>query len=106
MKPILLSMTGVVLLGAGSPSPRLTSHTIETRGMVYRPAEFTAAVGDTVLWINRDPVPHTATATGENGWDTGEIAPGDTGRLVVTAKMASDYTCQLHPNMRGKLSAR
>jgi plastocyanin len=106
MKPALFALAGMGLLAAGSPSPRHRSHVIETRGMVYRPAELTAEVGDTVLWINRDPVPHTATATGENGWDTGEIAPGDTGRLVVTAKMTSEYTCQLHPAMRGKLSLR
>jgi plastocyanin len=106
MRLMLLSVAGVILLAAGSPSPRHRSHVIEMRGMVYRPAELAVAAGDTVLWINRDPVPHTATAAGENGWDTGEIASGDTGRLVVTAKTTSDYTCQLHPAMRAKLSLR
>ncbi|HET8712597.1 MAG TPA: cupredoxin family copper-binding protein [Gemmatimonadales bacterium] len=86
----------------GSAAPR--THTVEIRGMQFRPAALTVAVGDTVVWINRDIVPHTATATGK--WDTGTIAQGASGRLVAARPGALDYICTLHPTMRGTLIIR
>src|SRR5204862_476961 len=52
----------VLLLAAAS-----RTHTVEIRGMEFHPAELTVAVGDTIVWINRDIVPHTATAGGGAG---------------------------------------
>ena len=42
-----------LLLLRGTPA---RMHTIEIRGMEFHPAELTVALGDTVVWINRDVV--------------------------------------------------
>src|SRR2546423_277336 len=44
--------------------------------MEFHPAVLTVAAGDTVVWVNRDIVPHTATATGGTKWDTGQLTHG------------------------------
>lgn len=89
-----------LLLGLGTP-PK--SHTVEIRGMEFRPAVLTVSVGDTVVWINRDIVPHTASASGRIRWDTGQLGQGQTGRYVARARGTARYVCTLHPTMHGKL---
>lgn len=78
-------------------------HVVEIRAMTFQPAELTVAPGDTVVWVNRDIVPHTATAGGENGWDTNILAPGDSGRYVVEGDADRSYVCSLHLGMQGRL---
>lgn len=73
--------------------------------MAFVPAEVGVAVGDTVRWVNRDLVPHTATGVGA-AWDTGVMAQDSVGQWVVSASGALDYTCSLHPVMRGRLVVR
>lgn len=58
--------------------------------------------GDTVMWINRDIVPHTATAADES-WDTGNIAPGEQKAIRITAGLSPGYFCRFHPMMRSRL---
>lgn len=96
-----------ILLFAGATAPPRT-HTVEIRGMEFHPAVLTVAVGDTVVWINRDMVPHTATATGAGTtkWDTGQLGQGKTGRYVVSRRGAINYVCSFHPTMHGKLIIR
>ena len=65
-------------------------------------ATTTVAVGDTVVWINRDIVPHTATAA-DGSWDSGEIKPGESWEMVVPADLALDYYCVFHPAMVASL---
>lgn len=93
----------LALLAGGSPASR--THTVEIRGMAFHPAELAVAPGDTVVWINRDIVPHTATATGggRSRWDTGQLAQGQSGRVVARRVGKASYVCALHPSMRGTL---
>ena len=90
----------LVLLGLGRAP---TTHTVEIRGMEFHPAVLTVAAGDTVIWINRDIVPHTATASGRRTWDTGQLLQGQTGRYIARARGTARYACTLHPTMHGKL---
>ena len=92
----------LVLLLAGFTAPPRT-HTVEIRGMEYHPAALTVAVGDTIVWINRDIVPHTATASGATRWDTGQLVQGQAGRYVARSRGTTRYVCTLHPTMLGKL---
>lgn len=98
--PLLLVLAAAAVLRA-APAPR--AHTVEIRGMAFYPAELTLAPGDTVVWINRDIVPHTATARGPQPWDTGNLLPGEQGRHVAQRVGVIDYVCAWHPTMRAKL---
>ena len=77
-------------------------HVIEIVRFRFMPDPLVVRPGDTVTWINRDIVPHTATALDES-WDTGEIAPGKEGSVVVTAGFSTDYFCRFHPSMKAVL---
>jgi plastocyanin len=69
--------------------------------LVYGPAEVQAKVGDTVEWVNKDVIVHTATA--RNGdWDV-TIASGKTSRVVLKKAGAVDYYCRFHPNMKARI---
>ena len=79
------------------------THTVEIRGMEFHPAELTVAAGDTIVWINRDIVPHTATA---KTWGTDVLSQGQSGRIVARRVGTIPYVCNLHPTMHGTLLIR
>jgi plastocyanin len=58
-------------------------------------------VGDTVVWINKDVVPHTA--TGKNGEWRVEIPANARASLVMKTAGVVEYYCEYHPNMTGRL---
>lgn len=95
-------MALVLLAGCGARGPAL--HRVAIHRFLYQPATLTVAVGDTVLWTNRDIVPHTATAAGS--WDSGNIAPGDSALVTLTHAGAFAYACAYHPIMKAKLEVR
>jgi plastocyanin len=85
------------------PAPR--SHTVEIRGFAYLPATLEVAASDTVMWINRDVVPHTVTRDGR-GWDSGSLGAEQAWRLVAASPGSHPYYCAFHPSMRGDLVVR
>ena len=94
-------IAALLVASLGGAPPR--THTVEIRGMEFHPAELTVAPGDTVIWINRDIVPHTATA---KAWGTDVLTQGQSGRIVPKGSGRVDYVCNLHPTMHGKLLIR
>lgn len=89
------------LLVAGDGSVHAVTHTIEIRKMVFVPASLKVKAGDTVVWVNRDIVPHTASAS-DGSWDTGLIASNQTKSIVITSDTAIWYFCQYHPSMQAQ----
>lgn len=67
----------------------------------FSPEAITAKVGDTVEWINKDPIVHTATVKG--GWEV--MIPA---KKTVTQQLdraeAVDFYCRFHPTMKGSLT--
>ena len=66
------------------------------------PAELSIRPGDTVEFVNRDLVPHTATDA-EGRWDAGTIGRGASARVAFEAAGTFPYVCTLHPNMRARI---
>ena len=98
----LLAGAAAAVLAAGcGGAARPQAHAVEVRNFVFEPATVAAAPGDTVVFTNRDAVPHTATAA-DGSWDSGEIAAGVSWRLVVPAN-GGGYACAYHPTMKGTL---
>lgn len=67
----------------------------------YSPARVLARPGDTLVFVNRDIVPHTATAA-DGAWDTGELGHDARGRVTVPAA-GGRFVCGFHPDMAGEL---
>lgn len=98
---VLIAAVSAVAMFSPSIAPA-AEHFVEIRQFSYVPARLDASPGDTVTWINRDIVPHTASAT-NGGWDSGEIAPGERKSIVLPVKFERGYFCLYHPAMRAEL---
>ena len=69
--------------------------------LVFTPAEVNAKVGDTIEWVSRDILAHTATVKG--GMEV-MIPARKTGRVTLRKAEAIDYYCRFHPNMKGRIT--
>ena len=78
------------------------THTVTMEGMAFVPATLSVQRGDTVVWVNKDPFPHTATGQ-QRSFDSGEIAAGKTWKFVAGKQGTFAYVCALHPTMKGTL---
>jgi plastocyanin len=74
---------------------------ISMENLEISPAEASAKVGDTIEWINRDILVHTATA--RNGDFDVTMPPNNTVRFVLKKAGSVEYYCRYHPNMKATL---
>lgn len=92
----LLAVATVV----GTTASRADTIRIVIDKLVFSPASVTAKVGDTIEWVNRDALAHTATVKGD--WDV-MIPAKETAKLAVTKAGSVEYYCRFHPNMKGRI---
>ena len=81
------------------------THTISITDMRFQPERLTVAPGDTVVWVNRDLVPHTATSE-HRGFDSKTIPPDKSWRYKVRTKGDVMYLCTFHPSMKATLRVK
>ena len=74
------------------------THTVTIDSARYSPSELTVHPGDTIVWVNKDILAHTATSKAGN-FDSKTIQPGASWRYKVPAKTKGEfpYTCSFHP---------
>ena len=103
----LIAVGAIGLAAASGWGPgRPSRQAVELTGIAFQPPVLTVSVGDTVIWLNHDLVPHTSTATDKHGWDTGLIAAGDSARFIPRKAGQWQYACTFHPTMKAKLIVR
>lgn len=88
---------------AQSHAPK--THTVVIHNFAFQPAELTVNVGDTIVWKNTDIVPHTVTAA-DGSFDSDEIKPGKSWKLVAKKAGTFAYACSPHPNMKGTFTVK
>ena len=99
----LVSFACVLQAGAGMGARAAsTTHTIVIVGMKFVPEALTVAPGDSVVWVNKDFFPHTATAQ-DRTFDSRDIATNKSWEYIATKKGAFSYICTLHPTMKATL---
>lgn len=96
----LLAGVGLILLLGLAPAQAETIQVVIDK-LAFAPATITAKVGDTIEWINKDPLAHTATVKG--GWEV-MIPAKRTVTQHLDTKAAVDFYCRFHPNMKGRLT--
>ena len=74
-------------------------------GFSFQPAASTISGGISLTWTNHDGVTHTVTTdTGVTpGFDSGNISPGASYRLLLTLPGTYTYHCAIHTSMKGTL---
>jgi plastocyanin len=91
------------LAGCAGAAARPVRHEVAIQAFVYQPASAAVRAGDTLVFVNHDAVPHTATAA-DGAWDTGEIPANATRTVVVPAAGIGPYKCAFHPTMTATLT--
>lgn len=84
---------------SGGQAP--VTHPVSIEAVSFAPATVTVNRGDSIVWINKDPFPHTATA--EGGFDSRALAPDASWAFVASAPGEIHYVCTLHPPMKGTI---
>jgi plastocyanin len=115
MTSIWWPLVGVLLLGGvltscapseeDPPRPMAQTHTVYMEGMGFRPQEITINAGDTIVWVNRDFVPHSATSAGA-GFDSKAIDAYKSWRATIERPGDFEYVCTFHPTMTATLRVR
>jgi plastocyanin len=80
-------------------------HTVAMVAFQFVPQTIVVSVGDTIVWENRDIVPHTATAN-DASWDSGLIPAKGSHTTVARKAGTHPFTCLYHSNMKGSLVVR
>ncbi|WP_315783214.1 MULTISPECIES: cupredoxin family copper-binding protein [unclassified Bradyrhizobium] len=97
-----LAFLSVVVLAAVSVPARAATIRITIDKLAFSPAVVSARVGDTVEWINKDALAHTATAR-DGAFDV-TLPPSKTVSSVLKKAGTLDYYCRFHPNMKATLT--
>jgi plastocyanin len=80
---------GALLFAPAASSARAEVIEIKAEKLLFTPAQVSAHVGDTIVWVNADFVAHTATA--RNGaWDV-MMPPNTKKELVLKSAETLDY---------------
>ena len=93
--------TGPAFPAERAPAKHATTHTVVMKATSYAPQALTIKRGDTVVFVNEDPFPHTVTAAGS--FDSKSIAAGASWKYTPRHAGEYAYTCTFHPNMKGTL---
>lgn len=109
MRILLISIAVTLsLFGMGSTAaepPAARTHTITMEGLKFVPESITVGVGDTVVWVNKDLVAHTATSP-TGAFDSKMIAPDKSWRLTVRTPGEFAYVCTYHVTMKATLRVK
>jgi plastocyanin len=85
-----------------SAAPAGHEYTVAIANMAYGPVPSGLKVGDSIVWVNKDSVPHTVTSR-DHSFDL-RIGPGQRGRLNLTKAGTYQVYCIYHAPMRATLS--
>jgi plastocyanin len=80
------------------PKPQV----IVIEAMQFAPAELNVAVGDTIVWKNKDPFPHNVVAA-DKSFHSPDIASGGSWKFKAVKAGTFPYTCTLHSGMNATL---
>jgi plastocyanin len=98
-----LTVCAIGLAAGDRPAP--TTHTVTMENMRFEPESLTVARGDTIVWVNKDPVPHTATSK-EGVFDSGTVLAEKSWRFTARQQGEFPYSCTFHPTMTATLQVR
>lgn len=108
---VVVVMMGLLLSGPGPAAPSAAAaakparQTVTIDGTRFQPESLEVQAGDMVVWVNKDPFPHTVTAKAGT-FDSQQIQPGASWKYTVRTKGEFAYICTLHPTMTGTLRAK
>src|SRR5262245_55318590 len=104
----ILALVSLIALFVLTPLASAAPRAAETKTVTIKDFEFTSKaltinVGDTVMWENDGPSPHTATST-NGAFDSGNINAGEDFSFTFTTAGTFNYACKYHDIMQGTIT--
>lgn len=99
--PVALAVCAIMSVAGAKPAAAST-YVVTIEQMRFDPPTVTVHRGDSVVWVNKDLVAHTASGDAKS-FDSGSIAPEASWRYVVSEPGRHPYKCLFHPTMHGTL---
>ncbi len=99
----IVTVCAIGLAAGERPKPK--THTVTMENMRFEPETLTVTRGDTIIWVNKDLVPHTATSR-TGGFDSRAVQPEESWRVTAGKQGAFSYICTFHPTMMATLRVR
>jgi plastocyanin len=78
------------------------THTVIIEGTRFQPESLTVKAGDTIVWVNKDLFPHTATASNST-FNSDVIAAGASWKYTAKKTGEFAYACVFHPTMKADM---
>ena len=104
----LTAAVGVVMCSAGLAASEWSepkTHTVIIEEMRFQPEHLTVTRGDTIRWVNKDVVPHTATSEAGR-FDSQTIETAKSWKFTARTKGRFAYICSFHPTMKAMLNVK
>ena len=108
MLRILITLITVLVVNGEAVSKPVSlprQHVVEITAFSFQPQRTVVSPGDTIVWINRDIVPHSVTANGGT-WESQILEEGQSVKIVVEDTGVYSYFCKFHPHMTGELATQ
>src|SRR4051794_17412613 len=101
-----MAVVGAALLTGVSATAAVQPHNyiVIIDAMKFGPVPPLLNAGDSITWVNRDFVRHSATATNRS-FDV-DLPPGARATTLIRTHGAVSFACRYHPGMRGVLQAQ
>ena len=99
MRVPLAGLAVLLMSPAYAAAPR--THVVVIDKMKFGPVPKLVRPGDTIIWVNRDLVPHTATSR-PGGFDI-QLEGGARKKMSVSRAGLFPVVCRYHPGMRTTL---
>ena len=87
---------------AAAQSAETATRIVEMTDSAFSPDRVDMKVGETVSFVDKDEIAHTATAEGT--FDSGTVRQGDRFDFTATQAGTFHYLCSFHPGMAGTIS--
>lgn len=85
-------------------APAKTTHTVTIDAFQFQPEEVRIRRGQSVIFVNKDAVPHTVTPGKDAHFlKTGIVKGGEQRTVLFESAGVQDYSCDFHPSMRGRV---
>ena len=86
-------------------SHKPATHTVTIEEMRVDPEVLQVSAGDSVVWVNKDLFPHTATSKA-GGFDSQQIGANESWRRRFEEQGEFSYVCALHPPMKATIRVK
>jgi plastocyanin len=94
--------TGAALACAAAPLLARSGAAVTIDNFVFTPERLTIKAGTTVIWTNRDDIPHTV-ASKDRRFKSKAMDTDESFSFTFSTPGEYSYFCSLHPHMTGTI---